>query len=209
MVVSPSDRNLWRLSALCNNLGVASFIALQMRMYIQLYHKMFLFVKIVYPLRKNSILTNNTNKICSLLWVFSVLTSVSLQIIVGKVYLHGDFCFSLFAKDVLWSISSWASSLYWVICCSCVIWYFILVSITCRAIIASSKTRQDSYISTKRRKSAIQFLLVNTSLYSWWLVFSSLAFLGHIITVRSLYQDVFVHSVIVHNILHLVVTGRK
>ena len=77
-----------------------------MRMYIQLYHKMFLFVKIVYPLRKYSILTNNTNKICLLLWLLSVLTSVSLQIIVDKVYIHGDLCFFLFAKDILWGISS-------------------------------------------------------------------------------------------------------
>ena len=209
MVTSPSDRNLWRLSALCNNLGVASLIALQMRMYIQLYHKMFLFVKIVFPLRTNNILTNNTNKMCLLLWLFSVLTSVSLQIIVGKVYIHGDLCFSLFAKDAVWSISSWASLSYWVICCLCVVMYIVLVSIMCRAIFKSSETLQDEIISTKRRKSAIQFSLVNISLYSWWLVFSSLAFIGQTITVRSLYQDVFVQSVIVHNILHLVVTGRN
>ena len=93
MVASPSDCNLWRLSALCNNLGVASFIALQMRMYIQLYHNLFIFVKIVYPLKKHLALTNNTHQTCLLLWLFSALTSVCLRIVVGNAYIHGDLCF--------------------------------------------------------------------------------------------------------------------
>ena len=33
--------------------------------------------------------------------VFSALTSVSSQLIVGKVYIHGDLCFSLFVRDVV------------------------------------------------------------------------------------------------------------
>ena len=209
MVTSHSDRNLWRLSALCNDLGVASFIALQMRMYIQLYHKMFLFVKIVFPLKKESIITNNTNKICLLLWLFSALTSVSLQIIVGKVYIHGDLCFSLFAKDILWGISSWASLFYWAVCCSCVILYLVQILIMCRAIFISSKTLQDENISTKRRKSAIRFSLMNVLLYCWWLVFGSLTYMGQTITIRPLHEDLFVSTLMVHTILHLLVTARK
>ena len=208
MVTSLNDRNLWRLSELCNNLGVASFIAFQMRMYIQLYHTLFVFVKIVLPLRKDSRLTNNTNKICLLLWLFSVLTSVSLQLIVGKVYIHGDLCFSLFAKDVTWSITSWISLFYWVICCSCVILHFLLVSIMCRIIFMSSKSLQDKNIAERRRQSAIRFSLVNVSLYGWWMVFSSLTFIGHIITVSSLYQDYIISTVILHNTLHLLGTGN-
>ena len=208
MAASPSDRNLWRLSALCNNLGVASLIALQMRMYIQLYHKLFVFVKIVFPLRKDNILTNNTNKISLLLWLFSVLTSVSLQLIVGKVYMHGDLCFSLFVKDVTWSITSLVSLFYWVICCSCVILCFILVSIIYRVIFMSSKSLQDENIAKRRRRSAIRFSLVNVSLYGWWMVFSSLTFIAHNITVSPLYQDYIISTAILHNTLHLLGTGK-
>ena len=208
MAASPSDRNLWRLSVLCNNLGVASFIALQMRMYIQLYHTLFLFVKIVFPLKKDSRLTNNTNKICLLLWLFSVLTSVSLKFIVGEVYIHGDLCFSLFVKDVTWSITSLVSLFYWVICCLCVILYFILVSIMHRVILLSSKSLQDENIAKRRRESAIRFSLVNISLYGWWMVFSSLTFIGHTITGSSLYQDYTISTVILHNTLHLLGTGK-
>ena len=208
MMVRPSDRNLWRLSALCNNLGVASFIALQMRMYIQLYHELFLFVKIVFPLRKDNRLTINTNKICLLLWLLSVLTSVSLKLIVGKVYINGDLCFSLFVKDSMWSITSLVSLLYWVICCSCVILYFILVSIMHRVIFMSSKSLQDENVAKRRRQSAIRFSLVNISLYGWWMIFSSLTFIGHIITVSSLYQDYIMSTVILHNTLHLLGTGK-
>ena len=208
MVASPSDRNLWRLSALCNNLGVASFIALQMRMYIQLYHKLFLFVKVVFPLRKDSIITDSTNKICLLLWLFSVLTSVSLKIILGKVYINGDLCLSLFVKDGMWSIPSLFSLLYWVICCSCVILYLILVLIMCRVIFMSLKTLQDETIVKRRRQSAIRFSLVNISIYGWWMIFSSLMFISHNITVSSLYQDYIISTVILHTAIHLLGTGK-
>ena len=211
MVTSPSNRNLWRLSALCDNLGVASFIALQVRMYIQLYHKLFVFVKIVFPLKKHHPLTNNTNKTCLLLWLFSALTSVCLRIFVGKLYIHGDLCFFLLTKDGTWGIVSWISLIYFCICITCVILLVTLVSIMCRVIFKSSKTLNDKHIIKKRRHSAIRFALITVLLYSWWLVFSGLIFRGHINVVNSLYQDVLLSTVVIHNILHILETcvGRK
>ena len=187
----------WHFSDMCNVLGVVSFTSLQMSLYAQLYEQVFLYFKIVHPLRKQKRWIDNTKIISFLLWLFSIMTSVSVHVNLGQVYIHGDLCIILSAQG---KIIQWIALFY---CSMCYV-FLVVVAFSAIsmyiAIINSLQILQLTNVIKNRRLSARRIFLSTLIKCSWWTVFGTLIFVKNTTEMLSALQQ---DSVFVGAIIHI------